>query len=161
MTFRMIGSLNIVDLGTLLFTKLDRASKRTKSLSMLFNTLNADLLRNFDNASSSSLFSIDIMFITCLDFARRLGGGASKRISVARLATEAGGVGNAFKIGEGDLTRLLAEACQTADYARMENVNGAQHLVFGDPEEVATRALGVAYGRKLPRPASRQEVLVT
>ena len=86
----------------------------------------------------------EIAAFACLDFVDRLEV-SSKSISVTRLATEAGGVGNAFKIGENDLAALLAGACKTTGQLKMANVNGAQHLVFDDAGAASERVLGAAY----------------
>lgn len=82
----------------------------------------------------------------CLDFINRLKI-SSKSISVMRLATESGGVGNAFKISENDLVELLAEACKTSVHMRMENVNGAQYLTFDDVHAAIDQVLQEAYDK--------------
>lgn len=94
-----------------------------------------------------------ITAFACLDFVRRLNI-TSKSISVSRLATEVGSVGNIFKIGEHDLADMLAEASNTSKVIHMENVNGAQHLVFRDAELAAETILGDTYGKsgfKIPK----------
>ncbi len=103
-----------------------------------------------------------ITAFACLDFIDRLGI-TSKSVSVTRLATEAGCVGNAFKIGENDLADLLNDACLTTDQIRMENVNGAQHLVFDDARIAAERVLGEAYNKDRFRLSKIQtmEALIT
>ena len=87
-----------------------------------------------------------IAAFACLDFVDRLKI-PSKSISVTRLATEAGGVGNTFKIGENDLAELLNDACRTDDCIRMDNINGAQHLVFDDAKAASEKILGIAYNK--------------
>lgn len=94
----------------------------------------------------------EITAFACLDFAHRAGI-KSKSISVTRLATEPGSVGNVFKIGENELGDMLREACRAAD-SRLDTINGALHLVFDDAESDAERMLGMAYGRtgfEIPR----------
>ena len=98
-----------------------------------------------------------IVAYACLDFIIQLGM-ASRNISVTRLATEAGGVGNAFKMGETDLGGLLAEACRTSNHIKMENINGVPHLMFDNPTEAAIEALYTAYGKKSSRLGSEAEV---
>lgn len=81
----------------------------------------------------------------CLDFIDR-SGSAAKTMSVRRLATEAGGVGNAFKISEDDLAELLAEAADTSDHISIQNINGASHLSFeGTVKEAASAVLAETY----------------
>ncbi len=86
----------------------------------------------------------------CLDFINRRNI-ASKSISVTQLATEPGSVGNVFKIGENDLGQLLADACGMSDCIRMEDVNGAQRLMFDDAGAAAEIMLGKAYGKSRQR----------
>lgn len=85
-----------------------------------------------------------IVTFACLDFIRR-NNITSKSVSVTRLATEAGGVGNVFKIGESDLDALLTDACRTTDYMHMDNINGAHHLVFDDASVASEKILNAAY----------------
>ena len=87
----------------------------------------------------------EVAAFACLDFASGPGTSA-KEISVARCATESGGVGNAFRITERDLAGLLRKACRGAKSSRIEDVNGAPHLVFDGVEEARNEMLRRAYG---------------
>ncbi|ABK77290.1 conserved hypothetical protein [Cenarchaeum symbiosum A] len=88
-----------------------------------------------------------VVAYACLDYASRLELSA-KSISVSRLATEAGGAGQAFKLGERELAGLLDEAASKSDAIRIRNVNGSNHMVYGDAGEAAGAVLGQAYGKK-------------
>lgn len=89
----------------------------------------------------------EIVAFACLDFAARTETTASG-ISVARLAAEAGGVGNAFKMTERDISEMLRKACRSSKSSKIEDVNGAQHLTFEDPREASQEMLERAYGAK-------------
>ena len=101
-----------------------------------------------------------IVAFACLDFIVRRAI-TSKSVSVTQLATEAGSVGNVFKIGENDLGEMLTEVCGMSGDIRMEDVNGAQHLVFDDARAAAANMLGKAYGKgsQLLARAKKMEVL--
>lgn len=71
----------------------------------------------------------------------------SKSVSVTRLATEVGGVGNIFKIGENELGEMLTEACRTSKIMRMDTINGALRLVYDDVKEASEKILAAAYNR--------------
>ena len=71
----------------------------------------------------------------------------SKSISVTRLATEAGGVGNIFKIGEDGLGSMLNIACSTSKNIRMDTINGALHLVYDDAKAASDSILAAAYNK--------------
>ncbi len=69
-----------------------------------------------------------VIAFACADFADRTGAGDD--VSVARLAVEPGGVGNAFKMSEGDLVTALETACRDTRYMSISRLNGEPHLVF-------------------------------
>lgn len=75
----------------------------------------------------------------CADFAYRAG--AKDEISVARLAMEPGGVGNALKMNEGDLADSLETACSQTDCISLSRINGAPHLMFADGADMAAQAI--------------------
>ena len=82
-----------------------------------------------------------VVAFACADFADRVGAGDD--ISVARLAVEPGGVGNAFKMSENDLAVSLEAACGGG--MSMTSVNGEPYLVFGEgARTVARRMLDAA-----------------
>ena len=87
----------------------------------------------------------EIMAYASLDFVVRTQT-HSKSISVTRLATEHGSVGNIFKIGESELGKMLTDACRTSKCIRMDTINGALHLVYDDAKVAAQKILGIAYG---------------
>ena len=92
----------------------------------------------------------EIVAFACLDFAARTETAASG-ISVARLAAEAGGVGNAFKMTERDISEMLRVACRDTKLSKIEDVNEAQHLTFKDPKIASLEMLELAYGiKKMP-----------
>ncbi len=101
-----------------------------------------------------------IVAFACIDFVGRAGI-TSKSISVGRLATETGSVGNVFKMGENDIADMLQEACNKAESIRMSNINGAQHLVFDSVEKAHMEILHLAYGRKLRLDKNPQMRLLT
>lgn len=68
-----------------------------------------------------------VVAFACADFAAKTG---AQEISVARLAVESGGVGNAFKMNEGDLAAALETACSRIRYMSMSRINGEPHLAF-------------------------------
>lgn len=82
----------------------------------------------------------------CLDFIARSGIRA-RTVPVSRLATEAGGVGNIFKLAEGDLVELLREAAGSSDL-KLENVNGAYHLRFDSARDQSEELLAKSYGKR-------------
>ena len=95
----------------------------------------------------------------CLDFVERAGI-HSNSISISRLATEAGSVGNIFKINENDLVELLDKACRTSKMIKLSNVNGSPHLTFDSAQEASRDALGLVYGKKIkPNKESRMELM--
>ena len=69
-----------------------------------------------------------VVAFACVDFACRIG--AVNSISLARLAVEPGGVGNTFKLNERDIIKYLEDACTSTKNISLDNINGAQHLVF-------------------------------
>lgn len=84
----------------------------------------------------------------CADFADVTG---VSEISVARLAVEPGGVGNAFKVNEGDLAAALEVACRDGGSGMsVSRINGEPHLTFDDGAGLAARRmLDAAYGQPL------------
>lgn len=92
-----------------------------------------------------------IVAFACLDFVDRMEITA-KEISIARLASEAGGIGNTFKISERDIAEMLREACKSAKLSKIVDVNGAPHLTFKDPKKAALEMLDMAYGKKQQLP---------
>lgn len=85
-----------------------------------------------------------IVAFAALDFVKRLHL-HSKSISVIKLATDLGGVGNTFKLGENELADMLNDALRTTDVARMETVNGVAHMVYDDAEKASMQILRMAY----------------
>ena len=81
-----------------------------------------------------------VVAFACVDFACRIG--AANSISLARLAVEPGGVGNTFKLNERDIIKYLEDACTSTRHISLDNINGAQHLVF-DRECVDALLAGV------------------
>ena len=98
------------------------------------------------------VMSPELIAFACLDFINRLTN-KSKTISVGRLATEPGGVGNIFKLSENDLSELLNHVCDKSNSLNMQNINGAQHLVLYDSADTISRKmLENAYGKKISIP---------
>lgn len=89
-----------------------------------------------------------VVSFACADFAD--GMGANDEISVTRLAVESGGVGNAFKINEGDLAATLEAACGDGGSSggmSVSRLNGEPRIVFEDGAgQTARRMLYAAYG---------------
>ncbi len=92
-----------------------------------------------------------ITAFACLDFIDRAGI-KSGSISVSRLATETGSVGNIFKINENDLADLLDGACNESKSIKMRNINGAQHMVFDSAKNASEDMLYQIYGKKITKP---------
>ena len=89
-----------------------------------------------------------ITAFSCLDFIKRVQIKGNS-ISVNRLASEVGSVGNIFKINENDLASLLKEACNISKSIQMENINGSQHLILIDSlEDALENILATTYNRK-------------
>ena len=88
-----------------------------------------------------------VVAFASLDFIKRANI-SSKSISITRLATESGSVGNIFKVGENDITDMLNQVCNTTNQIQMKNINGVQHLVFDDSDIAINDILGIAYNRK-------------
>ena len=99
----------------------------------------------------------DIVAFACLDFINR-SDVPSKSVSVTRLATEPGGVGNIFKIGENDLDALLTDACRISNHIHMDNINGAHHIVFDDAVTASEKVLDAAYGKVNTQYARKKRV---
>ena len=86
-----------------------------------------------------------VIAFACADFAHRTESGSE--VSVARLAVKPGGVGNAFKMNEDDLTAALETACNGIRHMSMTSVNGEPHLVFeGSAGAAAQAMLTASYG---------------
>lgn len=88
----------------------------------------------------------EIIAYASLDFVTRSKHN-SKSISVTKLATESGGIGSIFKIGENELGEMLTEACRRSKSIRMDTINGALHLVYDDAKMASGEILGLAYGK--------------
>ena len=97
-----------------------------------------------------------IAAFACLDFIDK-SDITSKNVSVSRLATEPGSVGNIFKINENDLSDLLSDACNISDDIQLQNINGAQHLIFDSAKETSEKILSLAYDKKIKPAAVIQE----
>ena len=82
----------------------------------------------------------------CLDFMERVKTTA-KSVSVNRLATESGGVGNIFRLNENELADLLKSACDETKAIKMQDINGSPHLTFN--KNSMEKVLGQAYGKKI------------
>ena len=86
----------------------------------------------------------------CLDFIDKMGI-TSKSVSVSRLATEAGSVGNIFKIQENDLAELLSNACEFSDAIKTSDTNGVQHITFDSAKDASMEILELIYDKPLMR----------
>ncbi len=94
----------------------------------------------------------------CLDFIDKAKI-TSKSISVSRLVTEAGSVGNIFKMGENDLADLLREASDHSNLIKMDNVNGNQTLMFDSAHDTSMDILKMIY-KKPTKSKQNVEVLI-
>ena len=101
----------------------------------------------------------EIIAYTSLDFVTR-SQIHSKSISVTKLATETGGVGNIFKLGENELGKMLTEACRTSKNIRMDTINGALHLVYDDARAASQEILGAAYNKDNLRIGQAEEAML-
>ena len=105
--------------------------------------------------------SPEIVAFACLDFMVRAGITA-QTISISKLASDAGGVGNTFKLFENDIVELLGHACDKSDSLRMQNIAGVQNLVLDDsPEKISLDMLTKVYNKKntLALPVSKNGVI--
>ena len=76
--------------------------------------------------------------------------GASRDISVSRLAVEPGGPGNTFKINENDITASIEFACNRATSMSMVRINGEPHVRFPNgAADTAAKMLRAAYSRSI------------
>ena len=89
-----------------------------------------------------------IAAFACLDWISR-SDIKSKNVSLSRLATEAGGVGNIFKISENDLFDLIDQACNMSSSIKIQNINGAPHLVFDSAKNTSLQLLSLAYTKTI------------
>ena len=102
-----------------------------------------------------------ITAFVCFDFIHR-SDTKSRNMSISRLATEAGSIGNIFKIGENDLADMLSEAARASSLFKLENLNGAQHLTFtGIAKDISIRMLELAYGKEIKIPKKKMGVLTS
>ena len=104
--------------------------------------------------------SSQMVAFACLDFIDKANI-TSKSISVSRLATEAGSVGNVFKIQENDLAAMLSDACKLSSSIKMRNINGAQHLTFDSAKKASMDILESIYGKKIKLPKHVMETLTS
>lgn len=89
-----------------------------------------------------------IAAFACLDWISR-SNITAKNVSISRLATEAGSVGNIFKISENDLFDLIEQACKVSDLIKIQNINGAPHLTFDSAKETSVELLSLEYKKKI------------
>ena len=83
----------------------------------------------------------EVVAFACSDFAAK-SGTTMGSISAATLATYAGGVGNAFRLNEGDLAGCLEAASSSTRAFGTENINGTIHMTFQSaPDETARNIL--------------------
>ena len=80
-----------------------------------------------------------VVAFACADFADKTG--ADRSVLVARLAVDAGSVGNIFKMSENDLAGRLKEACRGTKSMSVSSVNGEPHLVFAGGAKAAAREM--------------------
>ena len=99
-----------------------------------------------------------ITAFACLDWISR-SSIKSKNVSISRLASEAGAVGNIFKINENDLFNLLEQACKISRSLEIQNINGAPHLVFDSAKETSLELLSLEYDKKIKVPPIAQRQL--
>ncbi len=102
-----------------------------------------------------------VVAFACLDFIDRANI-QSKSVSVSKLATEYGGVGNTFKITEHDLTKMLLETSNQTSILSVQNIAGLPHLTFkSTAKEASLKILAEMYGKKrLPHIKSLSELKV-
>ncbi len=97
-----------------------------------------------------------VVAFACLDFASTVGTGG-QTISVHRLAMEAGGPGNVFKISEADMTEMLMSAMSACSAISVKTTIGTTMLSFGgDLQEARMRILYAMYGRRYVKSKHRQ-----
>ncbi len=94
----------------------------------------------------------------CLDFIDKAKI-TSKSVSVSRLATEPGSVGNIFKIGENDIAEMLREASDHCNLIKIDNVNGTQHLMFDSAQDTSMEILSLIYKKPVRKLKQKVEAL--
>ena len=95
----------------------------------------------FAYGSKTGLSPLAVAF-ACADFAGRYGIMTGRGITASTLASAAGGVGNVFRLNEGDITENLGIASDITDAFLLEDINGTAHMVFPkSPEESANLIL--------------------
>ena len=88
----------------------------------------------------------EIVGYAVFDFLARRAPSAST-VTLARLASEAGGPGRAFKLQESDLHRALAAVSEGSNDIHLFSPTGAQQLAWsGDPAAIAVHLLDRYYG---------------
>ena len=82
-----------------------------------------------------------VVAFACADFAEKFGI-AGRDVSAATLATSVGGVGNVFRLNEGNISAYLGQARDLTDAFDIKDINGMMHLMFPDsPSESAGKIL--------------------
>ena len=71
----------------------------------------------------------EVVAFACSDFTAK-SGITGNSISAAALATNAGGVGNTFRLNESDLAAYLVAASKSTGAFGTENINGTIHMTF-------------------------------
>ena len=89
-----------------------------------------------------------VVAFACADFAEKYGV-AGRGITASTLASATGGVGNVFRLNEGDITKNLEKASQTTNAFWLDYINGTAHMVFQkSPDESANAILKVLKRKK-------------
>ena len=93
----------------------------------------------FAYGSKTGLSPLVVAF-ACADFARKYGI-VGRGITASTLAVEGGGVGNAFRLNEGDITESLETASNITGSFRLEDINGTAHMVFSKSPDASADAI--------------------
>ena len=82
-----------------------------------------------------------VVAFACADFAEKADI-SGRSVSAATLATNAWGVGNTFRLNEGNIATYLEKAQDLTDAFGIDDINGMAHMVFPDsPRESAEMIL--------------------
>ena len=93
----------------------------------------------FAYGSKAGLSPLVVAF-ACADFAGRQSI-AGRGITASTLAVEGGGVGNAFRLNEGDIAESLEVASNITGSFRLEDINGTAHMVFPKSPDASADAI--------------------
>ena len=132
----MVSKYKVILTGSVFEGKYEYALKKYMKTEE-YQTLNAKAYRDLLISNTTS----DVAF-SCIDFFAR-SASKGKTITIAKLSTEAGSPGRAFKLPEPVLLEQLEETCRkNSKLLKLTSAAGVPQLVLEkDPREIATKIL--------------------